>query len=437
DGHPERHHFQLAGDPQAADTLRSAGVGRAKTVYAFAEDTAANLGTALTAKAVHRPGAENLTSYVHVEEPELCQALRARRLGMAGDAGDRVDFVNSSELAARVLVEGTRPNRVIRHLAIVGLGPFGRSLLLELTRQQRALTGRTGRARLTVVDARVGEIMENLVARYPFLRHWDWTTIECPPSQFHLGGWSSDLPADSEPDQTYLCGADPVSALRGALTAVRLWHGDPQSLVVCLENSLTYGDVFQTEAEALLDGLGGVLHIFGVLEAACRSEFDGQEMIEQLARSIHELYVTSCLSGEEVRTDNEVLAPWHELPETYLRSSRAQAAHVGLKLRAIGCMAAPTESGPNLFAFAENEVELLAELEHQRWLDERASDGWRYGLVRSQADQSSPSMVPWSQLSEADRMKDREFVLALPGLLADVGLRIVRTGTRRSLRPVR
>jgi hypothetical protein len=46
-------------------------------------------------------------------------------------------------------------------------------------------------------------------------------------------------------------------------------------------------------------------------------------------------------------------------------------------------------------------------------------------------------MVPWSVLTDEDRRKDREFVLALPDLLADVGLRIVRTGDQRAPRPVR
>jgi len=435
DGHPERRHFQLAGDPQSPETLKAAAVGRAKTVYAFAEDTAANLGTALTAEAVHRPRGGQFTSYVHVEEPELCQALRARRLVMASEPGARVDFVNSSELAARVLVEGRVPGQAIGHLLIVGLGPFGRSLLLELTRQQRVLTyGR--RAKLTVVDDRSASIMDDLVARYPFLNHWERTTIECSPAEFHLAGWSSQLAEGQEPDQTYLCGADPVSALRGALTAVRLWRGRPQSLVVCLENSLTYGDVFHTEAEALLDGLGGVLHIFGVLEAACGSEFDGQEMIEQLARSIHETYQASVRGAASATAGSEVMVPWHVLPETYRRSSRAQAAHVGFKLREIGCMTAPTESGTHHFAFADEEVEHLARLEHQRWLDERRASNWRYGRVRNDLARTSPSMVPWAELTEEDKAKDREFVLALPDLLADVGLRIVRTGEQRALRPV-
>ena len=100
-------------------------------------------------------------------------------------------------------------------------------------------------------------------------------------------------------------------------------------------------------------------------------------------------------------------------------------------------MTAPTESGPNHFAFADSEVEHLAMLEHQRWLDERSTAGWSYGPVRDDTARISPSMVPWSRLTEDDRRKDREFVLALPDLLADVGLRIVRTGDRRALRPVR
>ncbi|HEX6471371.1 MAG TPA: RyR domain-containing protein [Streptosporangiaceae bacterium] len=423
---PARGHFRLPGDPQSPATLRAAGVARAKTVYAFSDDTAVNLGIAMAAQAAPRPNGTPATSYVWVADPELCHALRARRLGLERiDA--RADFISPAELAAKVLAAERTAIR-LRHVMIVGLGGFGRSLLLELTRQQRLLPG-SGPAYLTVVDARASLKLRALVASHPFLAYWTVRPVDATSDTFNLAGWAGRLLARDLPDQTYLCNPDPVTALRNALTAVPLWHGPPRSLVVCLDRSLTYRELFHTGAAALLDELGGVLQIFGVTEAACRSDFDGNSMVDQLARSIHERYVAS---QRRLGRSRPSLVPWHELPETYRRSSQAQAAHIGTKLRTLGLLTAPYSTAYHPFSFTRDQVEELACLEHQRWCDERRQAGWRYGSDHDEVSRTHPSLVDWDVLSDTERQKDRDFVRTLPDLLADLGLRLVASDGRRA-----
>jgi hypothetical protein len=309
---------------------------------------------------------------------------------------------------------------------IVGLGAFGRSLLLELTRQQRLLPG-SEPAHLTVVDACASRTLRTMVASHPLLGYWTISTIDAASDTFDMAAWMGRLPADDPPEQTYFCNPDPVTALRNALTAVPLWRGWPNSLVVCLDHSLTYRELFHTGAAALLDELGGVLKIFGVTEAACRSDLDGSDMVEQLARSIHERYVASQRRAGQT---GPTLVPWPELAETYRRSNQAQAAHIGVKLRTLGLLTAPNSAACGPFSFTDAQVEELARLEHQRWCAERRRAGWRYSLDRDEAARTHPSMIDWSLLSERERQKDRDFVLALPDLLADVGLRLVPAAGR-------
>jgi voltage-gated potassium channel Kch len=428
---PTRGNFLLPGDPQSPTTLRGAAVGRAKTVYAFSDDTAINLGIAMAAQAAPRRDGSPITSYVWVADPELCHALRARRLGLERIDGARADFVSPAELAAKVLVAERAATR-LRHVMIVGLGAFGRSLLLELTRQQRLLPG-SDPAHLTVVDAQASRSLSAMLAGHPLLAHWTVRTVDIEADRFDLAAWVGRMPADDLPDQTYLCNASPVGALRNALTAVPLWHGWPHSLVVCLDHSLTYGELFHTGGAALLDELGGVLKIFGVTDAACRSDLGGCDVVEQLARSIHERYVAA--QRRSGRTGS-TLVPWHDLPETYRRSNQAQAAHIGVKLRTLGLLAAPNSTAYRPFSFTGEQVEELARLEHRRWCDERRQAGWRYGPDRDEAARKHPSMTDWSLLSETERQKDRDFVLALPDLLADVGLRLVAAARRPAAQPL-
>lgn len=422
---PTRGHFKVPGDPQSPTTLRAAAVARAKTVYAFADETAVNLGIAMAAQAASRRDKSPVTSYVWVADPALCLALRARRLGLERIDGARADFISPAELAAKVLAAERAATR-LRHVMIVGLGAFGRSLLLELTRQQRMLPG-SDPAHLTVVDAQASRTLSTMLAGHPLLAHWTVRTVDIAADKFDLAAWVGRMPANDLPDQTYLCNPNPVAALRNALTAVPLWHGWPHSLVVCLDHSLTYRELFHTGGAALLDELGGVLKIFGVTEAACRSDLGGSDVVELLARSIHERYVAS--QRRSGRTD-PVLVPWHQLGETYRRSNQAQAAHIGVKLRALGLLAAPNSTTYRPFSFTDDQVEDLARLEHQRWCEERRQAGWRYGPDRNEFARTHPSMIGWSLLSEPERQKDRDFVLALPDLLADVGLRLVSAAGR-------
>jgi voltage-gated potassium channel Kch len=429
---PARGHYKLLGDPQSPTTLRAAAVGRAKTIYAFSDDTAVNLSIAMAAQAAPRRDGRPVTSYVWVADPELCHALRARRLGLERIDGARADFISPAELAAKVLAAERAAIR-LRHVLIIGLGAFGRSLLLELTRQQRLLSG-SDSAHLTVVDARASQTLRTMVASHPLLAYWTIRTIDVASDTFDLTAWVGGMPADDIPDQTYLCNPDPGTALRNALTAVPLWHGWPHSLIVCLDHSLTYSELFHTGAAALLDELGGVLKIFGITEAACRADLGGSDMVEQLARSIHERYVASQRrSGQTGPT----LVPWQELAEIYRRSNRAQAAHIGVKLRTLGLLTAPNSAAYRPFSFTDDQVEELARLEHERWCAERRQAGWHYGPDRDAASRTHPSMIDWSLLSEPERQKDRDFVLALPDLLADVGLRLVPAAGRPAAQPTR
>ena len=77
------------------------------------------------------------------------------------------------------------------------------------------------------------------------------------------------------------------------------------------------------------------------------------------------------------------------------------------------------------FGAAVGEIETMAEIEHERWITERVARGWSKG-PRDDAARSHPALVPWSDLPEAEREKDREVVRAIPALLAEAGYVVVR-----------
>ena len=72
--------------------------------------------------------------------------------------------------------------------------------------------------------------------------------------------------------------------------------------------------------------------------------------------------------------------------------------------------------------FSETTVEILAEIEHNRWVSERMLAGWRYGAVRNDSCRTRPSILPWSCLPEEEKQKDLDNVETALRVLAQTGL---------------
>lgn len=80
---------------------------------------------------------------------------------------------------------------------------------------------------------------------------------------------------------------------------------------------------------------------------------------------------------------------------------------------------------PRVTALTDDEVERAAVLEHDRWMAFTRRRGYRHGPTRDDEARTHPDLVPWDDLDEPTRDKDRVRVRAIPQLLATVGLRLV------------
>jgi uncharacterized membrane protein len=148
------------------------------------------------------------------------------------------------------------------------------------------------------------------------------------------------------------------------------------------------------------------------------------QVIERLAQAIHDTY--GALHGQAAR-GADALGPWDALPEDFKKSNRAQARKIGENLAAIRCLMVPALDAEPDFAFDDDEVQLLAQLEHKRWMSERTAQGFVFGPVR--ADRMRPDLVPWERLSDEARSRNRQAVEHIPVMLAGVGFQVLRYGS--------
>lgn len=81
----------------------------------------------------------------------------------------------------------------------------------------------------------------------------------------------------------------------------------------------------------------------------------------------------------------------------------------------------------------ETNLEQFAELEHSRWVTNRIKNGWCYSIFRDDTRKLHPALLPYSELSEIDKKKDRNSVRAIPDLISKAGLAVMNI----SIGPIR
>jgi len=161
--------------------------------------------------------------------------------------------------------------------------------------------------------------------------------------------------------------------------------------------------------------------------------FDSQSarsrLKEDLARVIHEKYLRDQAARGETTGTNPALVDWEELSEHLKESNRSQALHIVEKLMAIGCDIAEMDDGNRAgFEFTPQEIERLARMEHERWVEERLANGWTNGPKDIDRKTHPLLRASYEELPEEEREKDRDAVRGIPEFLAEVGLKVKRRG---------
>jgi hypothetical protein len=141
---------------------------------------------------------------------------------------------------------------------------------------------------------------------------------------------------------------------------------------------------------------------FGQVEQICT----WQEMVEgssdDLAQFLHNAY--------NARYGNNQGTPWSQLSETFRDANRGAADHLGVKLASVGYWVSgdPSNWSRNVDLTVDPDAkELMAILEHRRWCAERLLNGWQYGSIRDNGRKIHPCIVPFDQLPESEKEKDR------------------------------
>lgn len=81
---------------------------------------------------------------------------------------------------------------------------------------------------------------------------------------------------------------------------------------------------------------------------------------------------------------------------------------------------------PDLPRYLHPLVELMAENNHNIWMETRRAQGWTYGPERDDVKMTNPCMVPYADLPESEKVIDRESCIETISFILRNGFRIVK-----------
>ena len=132
---------------------------------------------------------------------------------------------------------------------------------------------------------------------------------------------------------------------------------------------------------------------------------------------------------EEIRNEPE-MADWAQLDEFYKEGHRSQIRYLGEKLMAyesnLGLrpiVPGATDSVRELYGPL---LEELSEWEHERWMQDKLADGWRYGRNPDPELKLTPEMVPYKDLEPRVQEFIRRSVRNVPEYLEAIGYELYR-----------
>ncbi|MFP4498687.1 MAG: NAD-binding protein [Vulcanimicrobiota bacterium] len=429
----EKNIIVLTGDATDMDMLEKAQVHRAKYLIAVCGDDGINAEVAVKARKLTQDNNEHiLTCLVHIYNSQLQDFLVEQEVLSGKVSSFRLETFNIFQSGARALLLKYSPLQDKNpSVLLIGLQQMADSIIEELAKSWKKQNTDV-RIKITVMDWLATEKIQSLKSRNPALRKFcDFHPLNAnlgPGNKMNIIFRGLDF---NEFDYIYVCLEDDSLTISSALQILHLLP-ELNKPVIAVMNSDT-GLATLIKAESNRGPKYANLHAFGLWNQTCNPAILLEGINEKIARAFHETYFAT--RQQEIGTSPS-LVPWNELPEQYRESNRRKADQVYKILKEMGLEVKPlTDWSMEPLELTDEEVEKLAEAEHNRWYKDKIAAGFKLG-PRNDEKKANPYLMEWKKLessqlltaSEIQKVKSYNLDEArqLPRLLLDAGFRIHR-----------
>lgn len=482
----------IVGDATAAAVRKRARLADASEAFITTGDDARNLALAgellSDVDSGRIPSRRKLRCYVQVSSPAFSASVGAHRWPQTGHRNVSFQIFNPDEQDARdgLLRDGrgllrNQSSDAVAHFIVIGFGVSGQTMALQLARL--AHFRNFARPRLTIVDHFAGEPSRFLErhpgfcpdpAEFDLLRHglldrqdkdaWGcrawrpadpaWRSAREDAVEYAVNAEFLDLASDAPVPRTMreplLDRLWPASSrcepeiqrtlvvcfddeernfetalwLRELLDAESLERGATSRLplYVHLPNARGLARLLESSAD-FVESAALDVRVYGGCEPSEVYDRIARPRLLEMARVVQKRYNDSAGGGLD----------FDDLSPAFQASNIDVAAHADLKIDAAGYRRRAQSPGEQArpLVLSGDQLAMLAHMEHNRWMAERLTTGWRFGEKHvahrgtiTQENRRRLSLVPWERLSVEQRgemEKDVAQVMSLPDMYAAIG----------------
>lgn len=392
------------------------------------------------------PANLGLRCFICVDAPDIYEVFSAHSFFESNSVRFAIRLFNRRETIARNIFRYCPPDVYYlpksaqsepMHILFIGFTALARELLLQTALNAHYTDFRLPRATVLCSPDYRDEVGRFLY-RYPHLeKTLDLKFVYSDPMTIDEEHWRS-MQVSSTFKVCYVVVSRDVEGIlcaRRLNRLRRLAKLAPLNFVVCLNQQNFLAEIIDDDFEPIdLDKRGlpayEPIEYFETLDETLTIDVVVHEALDMLARALHNDYARTQLKRGETAAGNASLIPWSELPAHKKLANQRAAAHIDVKLRICGCTAySESASAPEVpFPPGAEALEQLAQLEHRRWMADKHLAGYSFGETRDEDQMLHPDLIPWEDLPEPDREKDRDNIRRIPELLKLQHLKVCRQG---------
>jgi hypothetical protein len=381
------------------------------------------------------PPDASLRCFLCVDSPDIYEIFSVHSFFEINSSRFAIRLFNRRETIARNIFRVCAPDLYYRpaargndpmHILFIGFEALVREMIL-----QAALTAHYTDFRLPHITVLCESDNKNRVERfrhrYPHLgKTIDLHFVYTDPMTITPETWY-EMQTSTHFDVCYVALLHDVESILSArrLNRLRRHSGlPPLNFVVCLNQQNFLAEIIDDDFEPVTMNKIGLpayepIEYFESLDETISIDIVVNEALDAMARTLHNTYLNSQLASGGSSRSNASIIPWSELPAHKKKANQHAAAHMDVKLRIANCVALPMDAKETEAQFPPDDLmmELLAQLEHRRWMADKYLAGYSYGEVRDEDRMLHPDLIPWEELTEADKEKDRANIRQIPHLL--------------------
>ncbi|HZZ79842.1 MAG TPA: NAD-binding protein [Gemmataceae bacterium] len=472
----ERGAIVVIGDATDDEILNHARLKKAKAVYIVTGSDEENIETAVDVQRLtDRPmrQAPPPDCYVHIHEPALKDVLHSS-LPTISAKMKAEPFSIMHDAVRHLIVKQLTPVRPrqrneVALYVVVGFGRMGQTLAANLTEQAHFENRK--RARLLILAEDLPKSADTFLSRWSQFSPRNvvdhWRDIAYDPAADEWSCQKKRLVHAQRPPHPkaieYACNAvfAPLPAYIGdrafldALGPLLKQEGVKPAIIVCMDGEHANYAAAVTLKQLLwqFHAVDAPVFVWLPKQEPLKKLLDSQKVpvtpfgscrdvlrLENVTNPLEETLAITCMATfnglheENEKEREELLRRWRADTEVNRRSNRSAATHA---LIALGCLGmrliepgAAHEGAFSELTPTSVQIEMLAEMEHNRWVAERLLEGFSYG-ERSDQPPLRPQLCTWEVLNQDSALKkepDKDFrqIKAIFDKLKKLGYKLVK-----------